>query len=102
MLIRLLNNQSINVFQIFHHASVEVYEIFTTQLVSGHSAERSTVSEHKKLTMLAVCNLIHVVQTTPHIFYLLVHSISNGFWSAFCYLRRIVSTNIFTVFGVGM
>ena len=67
-----------------------MYEIYITQLVSGHSAERSsTVSEHKKLTMLVVCNLIYIVQATPHIFFLLVHSISSGFWSAFCYLQRI-------------
>ena len=78
-----------------------MYEIFITQ-VSGHSAERSsTVSEHKKLTMLAVCNLIHVVQAAPHVFFLLVHSIPSGFWSAFCYLLRIAPTNIFIVFGVG-
>ena len=68
--IRLLNNQSIDVSQIFHHASVEMYEIFIAHLVSGHSAERSsTVSENKKLTMLTVCILIDIVHATPYVFY---------------------------------
>ena len=50
--IRLLNNQSIDVFLIFHHASMEMYEIFIEHLVSGHSAERSsTVLERKNIVV---------------------------------------------------
>ena len=60
--IQLLNNQSIDVFLIFHHVSVEMYEIFIEHLVSGHSAKCSSiVSEHKKLKMLLVCILIDIV-----------------------------------------
>ena len=45
-----------------------MYEIFITQLVSGHSAERSlTVSEHKKLAMLVVSILIDIVHATPYV-----------------------------------
>ena len=66
--IQLHNSQSIDIFQIFHNASVEMYEIFITKYVYGYSAERfSTVSEHKKLTMLAVCILIDIVHATHYV-----------------------------------
>ena len=64
-----LNNQSIDVFQIFRHASVEMYEIFIAHLVSIQLNVLLAVSENKKLTMLAVCIwiLIDIVYATPYI-----------------------------------
>ena len=76
-----LNNQSIDVFQIFHLASVEMYDFFYHTIgVCLDIQLRSTVSEHKKLTMLVVCNPIHIVHATPYVLILLVYSISSGFW----------------------
>jgi len=62
------NNQSIDVFQIFHLSSVEMYGIFITQqwLLDIRLDLFSTVSEHKKLTMIAVCILIDIVHATPY------------------------------------
>ena len=78
-----------------------MYEIFITRL-SGHSAQRSsTVLEHKKLRMLVVCDLIRIVQAAPHVFFLLVHPISSGFWFGLLLSTQNCLTNILTVFGVG-
>ena len=63
--------------------------------MSGHSTERSfAVSERKRLTLLVVCNLIHIVQDIPHVFFLLVHSISSGIWLAVFYLHGIALLKI--------
>lgn len=64
------NNWGIDVFQIFHLSSVETYEIFITQqcLLDIQLDRSSTVSEHKKLTMIAVCFLIDIVHATPYVF----------------------------------
>ena len=58
----------IDVFQIFYHANMEMYENFITQWSLDIELDRSSsVSEHKKLTMLAVCILIDIVHATPYV-----------------------------------
>ena len=55
-------------FQIFHLSSVEMYEILIIQWLLNIQLEHSsTVSEHKKLTMIAVCNLIDIIHATPYV-----------------------------------
>ena len=103
--IRLLNNQShsIDIFQIFHHAGVEMFENLSYNLCLDIQMNVfSTVSEHKRLTMLVVYTLIDIVaccyslrsyQTIPYL-------ASYGQPSALC--TEFLFSDIFAASSYGM
>ena len=99
--IRLLNNQShsIDIFQIFHHASVEMFEILSynwcldIQMNVFYSVRAQEINNARGMHSDRHCCMLLLLTLLPD------YSISSELWSAFCSLYRIA---IFASFSYGM
>ena len=86
--IRLLTNQSIDVFQIFHHASVEMYEIFITYWcldIPLNVLLQFRGRRNQQCSWYAFWPTFFMLLLTL----LPAHSISSELWSAFCSMHEI-------------